>query len=211
MPLFRSGMGEAPSWCEVEFFEILALAADGPKSIVRQGRRERLFVVSGSCTLEEGSGCHDMGAGEVREIDDRGERYQLRARGGDATIVRLCGRWGAFTGPSGVFQLSNDEHPANAGDPAPYPRKTVFDNHYHDCDEYWVIVDGRCQAVSGGQPFDLRAGDCLVTGAGWHHDIPVVHSRVTGVYFEGTLEGQKRVGHLWERRDGPAIPQSGRT
>ncbi len=30
---------------------------------------------------------------------------------------------------------------------------------------------------------------------------------IAGVYFETTLEGHKRLGHLWEHTHGPAEPQ----
>ncbi len=210
MPLFRSGKHEAPPWCEVESFEIIELAENETRTLRRECPRERLFVVTGGCLLVGAQSSVAMAEGDQHKIETQGPAYQLDSTSGPAKIVRLCGRWGDATGSSGVFHLENVTNPENQGDPVPYPRETAFDNHYHDCDEYWVIVEGRCAAVSEDRLFLLSPGDCLVTGAGHHHDIPIVVKPVTGVYFEGTLEGKMRAGHLWEHRDGPASPDPGR-
>ena len=45
---------------------------------------------------------------------------------------------------------------------------------------------------------------------GHHHDFPEVFEPVRAVYFETTLEGQKRRGHLWEHTHGPSAPAPGR-
>jgi hypothetical protein len=41
---------------------------------------------------------------------------------------------------------------------------------------------------------------------GHHHDFPQVREPVWAVYFETTLRGAKRRGHLWEHTHGPARP-----
>jgi len=41
---------------------------------------------------------------------------------------------------------------------------------------------------------------------GWHHDFPRVDRSVKAVYFETTMQGKKRRGHLWEHTHGPAQP-----
>jgi mannose-6-phosphate isomerase-like protein (cupin superfamily) len=52
----------------------------------------------------------------------------------------------------------------------------------------------------------MGPGDCLAIGMGHHHDFPLVTLPVRAVYFETTLEGEKRRGHLWEHTHGPAVP-----
>jgi len=163
-------------------------------------------VVAGSCTLIEGGVGTRMQRGDHRMIDRENFPYQVRSSSEPTTIVRVNGHWGEFTGLCGVFEMRNSESPRNDGDPVPYPRGTCFDNHFHDCDEYWIVVDGRCVAISEDRLFLLGPGDCLATGMGHHHDIPVVIEPVLAVYFEGTMEGKKRTGHLWEHRDGSADP-----
>jgi hypothetical protein len=38
-----------------------------------------------------------------------------------------------------------------------------------------------------------------------HHDFPLVHEPIFAAYFETTLEGERRRGHLWEQTRGTAI------
>jgi mannose-6-phosphate isomerase-like protein (cupin superfamily) len=64
--------------------------------------------------------------------------------------------------------------------------------------------------VSEGKAYEVAPGDCLATGMGHHHDFPRVHEPVKGVYFETTLEGLKRRGHLWNHTHGPAQPRRDR-
>ncbi|MCL2814066.1 MAG: cupin domain-containing protein, partial [Oscillospiraceae bacterium] len=71
-----------------------------------------------------------------------------------------------------------------------YYRNTAFDNHYHDCDEYWIIVEGSGTVYSENKKYEVQAGDCVVTGMGHHHDFPVVDSHIYAVYFETTLGGE---------------------
>ena len=97
--------------------------------------------------------------------------------------------------------------PPTRGDPVSYAKSTNFDRHYHDCDEYWIVWEGSGVAVSEGRSYDVAAGDCIATGMGHHHDFPNVRQPVRGVYFETTLEGEKRLGHLWEHTHGPAAPR----
>ncbi len=75
----------------------------------------------------------------------------------------------------------------------------------------------RCSKVRISTPigvswntYEMKPGDCLATGMGHHHDMTLVHEPVRGVYFETTLEGQKRRGHLWDHTHGLAEPQAER-
>ena len=61
-----------------------------------------------------------------------------------------------------------------------------------------MVVGDRHHAVAGG--------DCVPIGLGHHHDLATVTEPVKAVYFETTLEGEKRVGHLWNHTHGPAKP-----
>ena len=91
-----------------------------------------------------------------------------------------------------------------------YPKTTLFDNHFHDCDEYWILFEGRGVAYSEGRRYEVGVGDCVATGMGHHHDFPEVFEPVRAVYFETDLEGRRRAGHLWEHTHGPAAPQPAR-
>ena len=99
---------------------------------------------------------------------------------------------GLAAGGSGIFTVANDDGRQDSGDSVDYPKNTGFDNHYHDCDEYWIVFEGRGVAVSEGKSYAAGPGDCIATGMGHHHDFPQVFEPVKAVYFETTLAGQRR-------------------
>jgi mannose-6-phosphate isomerase-like protein (cupin superfamily) len=118
----------------------------------------------------------------------------------------MCGHWGDEVGGSGLFSVHTSDNPQDRGDAVTYPKQTDFDRHYHDCDEYWILLQGRGTAVSEGKYYAVGPGDCVATGRGHHHDFPVVEEPVHAVFLENTLEGRKRQGHLWNHTHGPAQP-----
>jgi len=121
-------------------------------------------------------------------------------------IIRLCGSWGEVTGGSGFFETAATTEPGNHGDPADYLRNTDFDRHYHDCDEYYIIYEGNGVVVTEGKHYDITSSDCVAIGKGHHHDLPIVQDTIKAVYFETTIQGLGRSGHLWNHTHGPAEP-----
>ena len=65
--------------------------------------------------------------------------------------------------------------------------------------------------VSEERHYTFESGDCIITGMQHHHDIPRVMESLDAVYFETTLHGKKRHGHLWDHTHGPARPAASRT
>src|ERR1700760_1439172 len=114
---------------------------------------------------------------------------------------------GRTNGRAGLFEVQNSDSPKDHDDPGDYVKTTNFDRHYHDCDEYWIVFAGSGLAVSEGKFYQLNPGDCLATGMGHHNDFLNVTEPVRAVYFETTLEGQKRLGHLWNHTHGQAHPK----
>ena len=210
MPVFRSGPGLAPPWCEVESFDVVHVRPGESYLFNRSAKRERLFVGRGDCQIVSPAGMTRAIEGTSVELSTEPGRLEVLRVFSETVLVRVCGRWGETTGGCGVFQLDNSVLPRNSGDPTGYPRTTDFDNHYHDCDEYWIIFEGRCVAVSEQKLYVIGEGDCLATGMGYHHDLPQVIAPVRAIYFETTLEGRKRPGHLWDHTHGPASPASDR-
>jgi len=208
MPVFKSGKGLAPQWCEMEYFEIVPLAAGDAHRFQRTGKKEKLIVSDGHCRIAF-AGC-TVDAREKTNLDLVGPEGQFEVIEvlSDSVLVRMCGRWGDECGGSGLFAAK--EGWDDKGDPVDYPKETGFDNHYHDCDEYWIIISGRGLVVSEGKSYEVGPGDCLATGMGHHHDFPQVYEPIKAVYFETTMEGRKRRGHLWEHTHGPAEPQTDR-
>lgn len=205
MPVFTSGEGRAPAWCQMQYFDIVELQPGQQHRYERQGKKEKLIVGRGRCrvalagreVLAEEKAQLDLGEGcfAVVQVEER------------TALVRMCGDWGDEVGGAGVFTGSNSEKPQNPGDRVEYPKFTNFDCHYHDCDEYWILFEGSGLAYSEGVPYLVGPGDCVATGMGHHHDLPRVDAPIRAVYFETTMEGQKRRGHLWDHTHGKAQPK----
>lgn len=207
MPVFRGGPGQVPAWCELHAFDIVRLVPGQTHRYDRLAPKEKLLVGRGACTVRIGT--------EEREGREQ-DQFDLPTPDGafvivevlePATLIRLCGAWGDDLGGAGLFGVRRSDAPHDRGDRVAYPKETDFDAHYHDCDEYWVLFEGRGTAVSEGKHHEVGPGDCVATGMGHHHDFPLVVEPVRAVFFETTMEGRKRRGHLWEHTHGPAEPQ----
>ena len=211
MPVFRSGKGNAPSWCEMERFELVELDAGQELCLDREQEKEELIVCRGAAVLRLGNNLEAVlpENGRIDLTGPRDETPTVSGRQGGTLVCRMFGHWQSVNA-SGLFGACTATPPIH-DTPYDYEKTTRFDNHYHDCDEYWIFYEGRARVVSEGKFYDVGPGDCVVTGMGWHHDVATVEGEGTkAVYFEGTLEGRKRTGHLWEPKHGPALPQNGR-
>ena len=203
MPIFRSGEAPPP-WCELGGFEILDLKEGAVVDQARRGPAERLLVTFGTIQLALPESTLILK--ENQFLDVANEAWRLRACSAKGQLVRLFGRWGRDVGGCGIFRVAEQEKPVNSGDPVSYEKRTSVDSHYHDCDEYWVILEGRGTVVIGDRHMKVTSGDCVPIGMGHHHDMPLAPEAVKAVFFETTLERQKRVGHLWAHTHGAAQP-----
>jgi mannose-6-phosphate isomerase-like protein (cupin superfamily) len=202
MPVTNVDRQTFPAWAELKRFDILRLEPDEPMSIEPRFDRLKVVVVRGSAAIDGAN----YAEGSVFDAPEGTTKVHIVAGPDGAVVVPLQGTWGAETGGSGIFNGLPSEAPSNPGTPVDYERATTFDNHYHDCDEYWIFVEGEAVTVSEGTFFHIAPGDCVITGAGDHHDIPEVRAPLRAVYFETTLLGEKRLGHLWEHTHGKAVP-----
>jgi len=211
MPVFKSDKGLAPAWCELEYFEIVRLKKGQSHSFERAGKKEKLIVAEGACTITFGGKTLEAEKGANLDIEKEGDSFVIKDVTEDAVIVRMCGRWGDETGGSGPFSVKEGGKPPAAESPINYPKTTSFDNHYHDCDEYWIIYEGTGVVYTEGKRFEVGPGHCVATGMGFHHDFPeVACGPVKAVYFETTMEGAARGGHLNEPTHGKPEPKMGR-
>jgi mannose-6-phosphate isomerase-like protein (cupin superfamily) len=195
----------------MEFFEVVRLLPGETLAFGRIGKKEKLIVSEGECQIAFGNRVIAAKSGTNLDLQTPEESFQVIKTFSDATLVRMCGRWGDETGGSGLFTVIKSDKPQDRGDAVDYPKETTFDSHYHDCDEYWILFEGGGIAVSEGRAYEVGPGDCVATGMGHHHDFPKVHAPVKAVYFETTLEGRKRRGHLWNHTHGPAQPKAERS
>jgi len=107
-------------------------------------------------------------------------------------------------------RADNVASPADKGDPVNYAKHTNIDAHYHDCQEFWLLLEGAATVVVSGQHLRMTPGDCLPIPMGAMHDMPDAPVPVKAVYFETTLRGRKRTGHLWQHTHGPAVQMEGK-
>lgn len=207
MPVYRSGRGNAPRWCALDDFQLLDFADAQPRGFDRVLPKEELIVCRGAVEVVFGGVVATLLQGG--KMDFNGPvpaRYEIRPLDDSALVFRGEGHWDTVTS-SGVFTVKT-EAPPPLDTPYAYHKTTSFDNHYHDGDEYWIVFEGRARVASEDRLYEVGPGDCVATGMGWHHDVVELIGEVQlrAVWFEGTLEGQKRVGHLWVPRHGKAVP-----
>lgn len=210
MPVFKSGQRFAPAWCEMTVFEIIACPAGQRRAFARTAPKEKWIVARGDCRIKVGAEEIRATAGTNLDLPSGDGGFEVLETTSGTTLIRMCGHWGNELGGSGIFRVVSSAERGDGGDPVSYPKTTHFDNHYHDCDEYWILFQGRGTAVSEGRSYEVGPGDCVATQMGHHHDFPTVIEPVQAVFFETTLKGRKRLGHLWEHTHGPAQPPDDR-
>ncbi len=207
MPIFRSGAGRIPTWCQMQHYDIVRLEPGQDQHYARSGVMEKLIVGKGCGLLRVGGHSVVVEEGANLDIGPGDAPFVVLSVEEPMVLVRMCGEWGNQCGGSGLFRGVHSDAPQDKGDAVDYEKFTNFDSHYHDCDEYWILYEGRATVVTEGQMYDVEAGDCVATGMGFHHDMARVHEPVRAVFFETTLEGQQRCGHLWNHTHGIAQPQ----
>lgn len=204
MTVFRSE-DTPPAWCELRQFEIIPLARDEAVSRTPSARTERLIGTLGTVQLRRGRRSLLIKEGQFVDIDPADGEWTAEGHADAAQFVRLCGAWGEELAGCGIFRVRPGSGPER-GDAVFYPKNTTIDRHYHDCDEYWIVLEGTGQVVVDDRHSRVAPGDCLAIGMGHPHDFPWVVDDVKAVFFETTLQGRKRTGHLWTRTHGPAQP-----
>jgi mannose-6-phosphate isomerase-like protein (cupin superfamily) len=200
---FRSSQ-TPPPWCELRGFEIHDLQPDQFVPQSRRAPRERLVVSFGTVQLRLPDGSVILK--ENQFFDVPADQWELRGCSRRAQLVRLSGNWGCEIGGCGIFRAANQEKPTDTGDPVTYRKATSIDSHYHDCDEYWIVLEGGGTVIIDERRIEVSVGDCVAIGMGHQHDLPIVTQPLKAVFFETTLQGDKRVGHLWAHTHGRGRP-----
>ncbi|QDY71285.1 cupin domain-containing protein [Qingshengfaniella alkalisoli] len=198
-----------PEWCELREFQIFEVGQSS-QQFLRTRQSERIVAANGGIVVRQGSKGIVLSPGQFLDILPGTRTVEISGLSETATAVRLAGEWGNELGGCGVFSAKDVAAPKDGGDPVTYPKSTCIDSHYHDCDEYWIILEGRATVVVQNEAAEMAPGDCLCIGMGRHHDMPQAPEPVTAIYFETGLGRQKRIGHLWEHTHGQANPAEGR-
>lgn len=209
--IFRSNAAP-PDWCALRSFEVLDLGDGATAARTVAHRKERLLCSAGTVQIAGRDGSVVLKEGQFLDAHAHPGMAGWTAKGcaAGSQLVRLSGAWGEDVAGCGIFRVANDPAATDKGDPVDYPKSTRVDCHYHDCDEYWLLLEGAATVVVGGRFAEMKPGDCLAIGMGHHHDMPAAPEPVKAVFFETTLEGRKRIGHLWNHTHGPAQPKAER-
>src|SRR4051794_28794154 len=142
MPVFRSG-DTPPAWCELRFFEIIDLQPGAQRHFARREPKEKLLVGKGQCQVRYRGQLVDAQEGTNLDLLSAADApFEIVRVDTDTTVIRICGAWGERLGGSGLFAMTQADKRIPVGDPVSYPKDTNFDSHYHDCDEYWIILEG---------------------------------------------------------------------
>ena len=84
-----------------------------------------------------------------------------------------------------------------------------FDRHFHDCDEYWLLFQGRARVIVGASTYEVGPGDIVCTPTGTVHDIMGAYETLEGFWFEGATPEGGQIGHLHrtpEDAEGHEVP-----
>jgi mannose-6-phosphate isomerase-like protein (cupin superfamily) len=208
MTVFRAGT-PPPAWCELERFEVVTLQRDEMLSFTPSTKTERLIGSQGTTQVRHRDGSLLLKEAQFLDLNPLGGAWTALGGSDSTQFVRLSGHWGQDMAGCGIFRVIRS-NAGDKGDPVNYPKHTAIDRHYHDCDEYWIILEGSGEVVVDDRHAKVQPGDCLCIGTGHPHDFPLIDTPVKAVFFETTLYGRKRIGHLWNHTHGPADPIAGR-
>jgi len=200
MPLLKISENKFPDWSEVKKITQLSIEPNSSTEIIKSFQKYALFIISGECSIKV-NGYEKMFLENDSLFSDK-KNILIKSAHQKTEIVMVEGDWSDEIGDSAVFKMSKNSMSRNIGDPVDYPRSNDFDNHYHDFDEYWIILKGSGLAVSEGVKYKFVAGYIIATRIGEHHDLPEVYEEIHGIYFETSLKGHKRIGHLWNHTHG---------
>lgn len=199
MPVTNINQNNFPDWSELDYFDVIRLDFLQEYSHKKKSNKESIFIGEGNCELVWNKRKSILHYGD--HFHNSAAAIDIISNTKQCTLIIIGGNWDDQTGNSGVFKMRWSPNPRNIGDPTDYDRNTDFDNHYHDCDEYWIIFNGNADVVSEGNHYHISDGDCLITKMGDHHDIVHIEDYLEGIYFETTLRGEKRLGHLWKYKE----------
>lgn len=71
----------------------------------------------------------------------------------------------------------------------------VFDPHFHDFPEYWLIYEGKATVGVGDETHYVQSGDVVCTPAGAVHDIVEIYEELEAFYLEEPLPPGGQIGH----------------
>ena len=93
MPVFKSGRGLAPQWCELEYFDIIKLSAGESYTFPRVGKKEKLIVGQGKCKIEFSGRAVIAEKNANLDLVVPEDTFKISDVVEDTILMRMCGRW----------------------------------------------------------------------------------------------------------------------
>ncbi|MEH7305240.1 cupin domain-containing protein [Neobacillus drentensis] len=78
--------------------------------------------------------------------------------------------------------------------------------HYHDCNEYWIIISGKGICTTEGNTYEIGPGDLVLTKEGDEHSL-IVTEEMQAVYIYGVLPPGGRMEHLYRSAEERSMNQ----
>lgn len=214
MPLVKQYHYEQfPDWCELRKYEICEVKIGETRQIDTGYPMCAIFPLQGRVTI--------MADGERYVIDSGktapGQGIVLES-GAFTMMTEICkgfylekakvfvcsGVWPKWA-KIAMFHFDRVDHPENPGTPVDYFSNTCFDNHYHDYDEYWLPLMGKCTVYSEGIPYTVEPGDCICTRRGTHHHAAVADGPISSIGFGSRIRQNGDPGFLWVQTHGEPV------
>jgi mannose-6-phosphate isomerase-like protein (cupin superfamily) len=209
MPVISPG-AEMPAWSKLRSYQTFEVAPDAKLFIPASQPNARLLTMSGMCIAASGRTRTALWPQQFLDIQPGARGFEVLGTRHPCKLMLFEGHWGEGVGACGVYEIFPNAPNPNTGDPFAYEKSTTFDSHYHDFDEYWMVLKGACEVVIGPSHFHAGPGDCVVLGLGHHHDITKIDGSLYFAFFQTIPEGAARSGHLWEHMHGKAQPDPSR-
>lgn len=71
--------------------------------------------------------------------------------------------------------------------------------HYHDCNEYWIIISGKGICTTEGTTYEIGPGDMVLTKQGDEDSLDVT-AEMVAVYFYGVLPPGGSISHRYRNK-----------
>jgi len=214
MPVIKNFRYEdLPEWCELRRYERMVIKKGEKKEITTGFSKAAVMAVSGPLTITCGNKKVDIndadGVSSVEGVVLDSGAFTVEFRVGPgfwmdrAVFYVFSGDW--QWAKVARFRVDRVDEPENPGDPADYFRNTCFDNHYHDYDEYWLLLQGGGVVQTEGMLYEVAPGDLVATKRGQHHDFPVAHAFTMCLGFKSRMGEPGRMGFNWVHTHGAPV------
>ena len=82
----------------------------------------------------------------------------------------------------------------------------LVEPHFHDCEEFWFVLEGKAKVMTEGREYVVQTGDVVCTRMGDEHAIlRILEAPYRQVWVACNLRGARRKGHLHRAPDAPDV------